>query len=165
MKISLLLIALVGFNLRFLQERKFCRSFIAQLVACCAAADPTPPKWPDSYYVRGNFLVWRAFFFLLRNCANREQIPYWELNQPTEMYYDGLNNRQRIDYYYGMDSYVMRYDLNMSYEVVPRVDDLYCFENPGPGTLVTLLPDLSSWNFNGSYHAGGHSVDVWTQQV
>ncbi len=81
------------------------------------------------------------------------------------MYYDAVNNRQRIDYYYGMDSYVYRYDLNMSYEVVPRVDSLYCFENPGGGSLVTLLPDLSTWNYNGSYHSSGSSVNVWTQLV
>ena len=44
----------------------------------------SPPKWPDAYSVEG----------ILR-------MPYAEIVEPFEAWFDGKNSRSRIDYYAG----------------------------------------------------------------
>ena len=60
-----------------------------------------------------------------------------------------------------MDTYVYRFDQQMTYEVVPRIDTMVCFETPGAGQLTTLLPDLSSWTYMGVETHHGQKVQVW----
>lgn len=122
----------------------------------------TPPTWPQQYYLYGSF-----------------NIPYFNLSQPTAMYYDAVNNRERVEYYNGMDTYIYRFDLNTSvicscqvssqfcrtYEIVPRVLTMTCFESSGGGNLVTLLPDLSEWTYMGTENHNGVEVNWWEDKV
>ena len=40
-------------------------------------------------------------------------IPYFNISQPTAFYYDATNNRERLEYYEGMDTFIYRFDENM----------------------------------------------------
>ena len=55
----------------------------------------SPPKWPDTYSVSG----------VLR-------LPYAEIVEPFQAWFDGQNGRSRIDYYGGMLSswFSLHYD-------------------------------------------------------
>jgi len=127
--------------------------FFAILLAIAAAVLAVPetvPQWPNNYYVRGTF-----------------SLPYANINQPTEMWYDGSNNRQLLSYYNGMDTYIWRYDIQTLYQVIPRVDTMSCFVTPGigNGTLVTLLPNLTNWTYKGHSHVNGVKVKQFEQIV
>ncbi|PRP87432.1 counting factor associated protein [Planoprotostelium fungivorum] len=108
------------------------------------------PKWPKQYYARTVF-----------------SIPYWNMSEPIDVWYDGVNNRQRIDYYAGMATYVWRFDQQTLYEVVPRVDVLNCFQQPlgGDGGLTTVLPDLSTWDYAGVEAIKGSNCHKYVQIV
>ena len=47
--------------------------------------DPEPPTWPESYIAKGII-----------------NLPYAEIGEPFDAFYDGGNKRSRIDYYSGM---------------------------------------------------------------
>jgi C1A family cysteine protease len=116
-------------------------------VAAASANAPNPPTWPSQYYVKGTF-----------------SIPYFNISQPTEIWYDATNNRQVVSYYNGMDVYVFRYDLNQTYEVVPRIDQMVCFTQNGSGSLEQMLPDLSAnWTYSGTKNINGVMCNTWQQ--
>ena len=46
--------------------------------------DPEPPVWPTSYMAKGII-----------------NLPYAEIGEPFDAWYDGSNQRSRIDYYSG----------------------------------------------------------------
>jgi len=98
------------------------------------AASLSAPKWPKQYYARTVF-----------------SIPYWNISEPIDVWYDSTTNRQRVDYYAGMATNIWRFDQKTMYEVVPRVDVMNCFESKlgGGDGLATVLPDLSSWVYAG----------------
>lgn len=144
--------------------------FCVAVLAGKKPAAVTPPTWPSQYYLYGTF-----------------NIPYFNLSQPTAMYYDGINNRERVEYYNGMDTYIYRFDLNLcvcfrtfvclsrvsslihhpfrTYEIVPRVLTMTCFTSSGPGSLVTLLPDLSEWTYMGTETRHGEVLNYWEDKV
>ena len=53
-------------------------------VECRPPRDPQPPVWPASYMAKGII-----------------NLPYAEIGEPFEAWYDGPNQRSRIDYYSG----------------------------------------------------------------
>jgi len=104
-------------------------------VALAFAAPPLPPVWPKQYEATGVF-----------------SLPYgYGIHEPFMIAYDGVNNRAKLSYYHGMDEYIYRYDTNMTYMIVPRIDTLTCFASAGSasqfGPLQTVLPDLTGWQW------------------
>jgi len=92
-----------------------------------------PGDWPIMYHISGTF-----------------SLPYFNITIPVDINFDGQNNRETLSYYYGMDTYVWRFDLQTLWEVVPRIDTMTCFTSTqiGTGPMVTLLPNLTSWTYN-----------------
>jgi len=114
------------------------------------ALSKSAPTWPNQYYVSGTF-----------------DIPYFNIVENLELYYDGANNRQLFSYYNGTDNYLWRFDIQTLFQVVPRIDQLVCFVSTGIGSgpLVTLLPDLSTWTYQGQSLINGKHCDNWQQTV
>jgi len=93
-------------------------------------------------------------------------LPYgYGIMEPVYCAYDGQNNRARMAYYDGMDSYLFRFDTNQTYMVIPRVDKLVCFGSPTdptqPQDLPTVLPDISDWTWMGD--TANHRI--WQKNV
>jgi len=100
---------------------------IILLLSLCIAAFAANPSFPQQYYVKGVF-----------------SIPYFNITEPVEMWYDGVNNQQVISYYNGMDVTITIQ--NVSYNIYPKVDTLVCSKYEGDfGPLVNLFPDLSGY--------------------
>lgn len=117
----------------------------------------SPPKWPDAYSVEG----------ILR-------LPYAEIVEPFEAWFDGKNSRSRIDYYAGIDKTIQRADgkpFGVSYRLCPetteeQMDISACFAQNGtediPVSTQTVLPDLSSFEFSGyKEYSEGRNCSVW----
>jgi C1A family cysteine protease len=86
------------------------------------------PTFPDQYYVKGVF-----------------SIPYFNISEPIELWYDAVNDRQVISVYNGMDVTITIQ--NTSYNIFPEVDTLTCESYEGYfGPLVNLFPDLSDYS-------------------
>eukprot|EP01116_Phalansterium_solitarium_P008750 TRINITY_DN22712_c0_g1_i1.p1 TRINITY_DN22712_c0_g1~~TRINITY_DN22712_c0_g1_i1.p1 ORF type:complete len:543 (+),score=146.50 TRINITY_DN22712_c0_g1_i1:426-2054(+) len=111
---------------------------------------PAPPTWPSQYTAKGIF-----------------RIPYFNIVEPVDIHYDGVNNRERLDYYHGMDRYIWRFDLGVLYEVVPRIDTLFCMmpNITGDGPMTTVLPDLTNWSFNGTTSIEHVKANQWITSV
>lgn len=108
---------------------------------------PSPPVWPRKYTVDALF-----------------SLPYgYGITEPIFAVYDDVNGKALMSYYNGMDTYLYRNDLNNTYMVIPRVDDLVCFSNPSDPSqpLPTVLPDLSDWTWMGDVGA----VRTWQKNV
>lgn len=110
----------------------------------------TAPSWPKQYTLNGTFIL-----------------PYFDIEIPIDLTYDGINNRQVLDYYNGMDTYVWRFDIQTLYQVVPRIDNMTCFVSTGigAGPMVTLLPDLSTWSYQGVHNIDGTPCTAWETSV
>jgi len=124
---------------------------IILLIASLALATALKaPKWPKQYYARTVF-----------------SIPYWNMSEPIDVWYDQENNRQRIDYYAGMATYLWRFDQKKMYEVVPRIDVMNCFQSDldASGGLTTVLPDLSTWTYAGKEAVKGSDCHKYVSVV
>ncbi|EGG24016.1 counting factor associated protein [Cavenderia fasciculata] len=118
------------------------------VVAAVAYAVPSIPN-PSQYYMSGTF-----------------SIPYFNIVEPIELIYDGVNNRQYISYYNGMDITLNLFEQNISYSIGPQVNTLICQTIPGNGSLITVLPPIpSEWSFNGTSTVNGIDVFSYTQKV
>jgi len=129
------------------------RSFIAVALLCAvylATAKPAQPTWPDQYHLNGTF-----------------SLPYFNISIPVDLNFDGINNKETISYYWGMDTYVWRFDIETLYEVVPRIDNLTCFTSTqiGNGPLVTLLPNMTGFVSIGEETINGVNCDTWQKNV
>lgn len=65
------------------------------------------------------------------------------------MWLDRQGNRERVDFYAGLDYTVYRFDQSATYEVFTKIDHQECASSSGSGDLVTILPDLDTWNYLG----------------
>jgi len=84
------------------------------------------PVFPQQYYVKGVF-----------------NIPYFNITEPIEMWYDAVNNQQVISYYNGMDITIIIQ--NTTYSIYPEVDKLVCAKSEGYNPIVDMFPDLSDY--------------------
>ncbi|XP_031549819.1 digestive cysteine proteinase 2-like [Actinia tenebrosa] len=125
-----------------------------------AVAKPTiskePPVWPKAYTVTGVLYL-----------------PYAEIKEPFQAWYDAGNKRSRIDYYGGMDSTYQRGDVlsyGSSYRICPETTETYknvrkCFQTngttAGPVVQQSVLPDLSKFTFMGNTTYGEVSCLAW----
>jgi len=102
------------------------------------------PTFPNQYYIKGVF-----------------SIPYFNISEPIEVWYDAVNNRQVISYYNGMDVSITIQ--NTSYSIYPEVDTLKCASYQGAsGPLVNLFPDLFDYSLkNGTTEVNNIQVQQW----
>jgi len=63
--------------------------------------------------------------------------------EPFESWYDGV--RERVDYYGGMDSYIFRGDLNVTWQVNPMNSVKTCFLTEGQPDVRPYMPDLTGF--------------------
>lgn len=109
----------------------------------------SPPVFNDQYFVEGVI-----------------SLPYAELREPFTAYFDGQNNRSRIDYYADLMQTVQRADIQenetgISYKLAYMVDTAgeaqkVCFQVNGsaevPVDAQSVLPDLSPFSNIGTDH-------------
>eukprot|EP01111_Echinosteliopsis_oligospora_P002656 TRINITY_DN1401_c0_g1_i2.p1 TRINITY_DN1401_c0_g1~~TRINITY_DN1401_c0_g1_i2.p1 ORF type:complete len:520 (+),score=133.00 TRINITY_DN1401_c0_g1_i2:30-1562(+) len=111
-------------------------------VALVAAQGPLP-SFPSQYYIKGVF-----------------SIPYFNITEPIEVWYDGINNRQVITYY-DRTNIVIQLP-NATYAINPEVRKLTCQAAYGPsGPLVELLPSLQGYSMIGEAVIDGIQVQNW----
>ncbi|EGD75699.1 hypothetical protein PTSG_07816 [Salpingoeca rosetta] len=84
-------------------------------------------------------------------------LPYAAISEPVKVYYDAGAGRSRVEYYHGMDVYVMREDVGKhgyQFQINPVTDNertnvMTCFGINGtkddPITVQSLIPDLSKY--------------------
>ncbi|XP_038056790.1 digestive cysteine proteinase 2-like [Patiria miniata] len=130
----------------------------AVLFNCNEAAAPKPPDFGSRYHATG---------FV--------QLPYAELNEPFEIYFDGKNGMGRIDFYGGMDQAFYNGSMKpygVAYEVYPWVKTktsivpvMHCSTMPGekgsPVMPQSMLPDLTNFKMDGQELIDGRMTDVW----
>lgn len=63
--------------------------------------------------------------------------------EPFESWYN--KDRQRVDFYEGLDTYVFRQDLNVMWQVNPMIYTPTCFETKGPVDINPYLPDTTGF--------------------
>jgi len=108
-----------------------------------AYAAPSVPVWPSKYFVTGTF-----------------SIPYWDINESIVANMDAANQRQRFDYYGGLDTFLTLNGQGVSFEVVPRILSKVCFKQ-GTNPLVNLIPDMTGYSFQGYARVNGWLVENW----
>lgn len=113
---------------------------ILLVLAFAALASAGAMDFPQQYYVKGVF-----------------SIPYFNITEPLELWYDSVNNREVFSYYNGMDTYLTIG--NYTYAITPQVDTLVCAQSVGEIDLTTLFPDLSSYENLGSTTINGQNVN------
>ncbi|KAJ3425539.1 hypothetical protein M0812_27984 [Anaeramoeba flamelloides] len=117
----------------------------ASLVAC----DPPKPVIPEKYYAK---MVWR--------------IPYETADtvEPITINYDKANDRARVDFYNGLE--IDFYFINQAkyfYQQMIVKDHAECFIDTSekPTTLMSYLPDLTDFEYNGEAVVKGQQVYDW----
>lgn len=100
-------------------------------------------------------------------------IPYAELREPFRAWYDGPNDRSRIDYYGGMVVTIQlgkKYDYGTSLKIAPVTTEQElnvntCLQNNGSKEAVvtaqSVLPDLRGFELIGTEILHGQSCEVW----
>jgi len=117
------------------------------LIAFVLAAEPPRPVFPKQYWFQGTF-----------------SIPYFNITEPLEVTFDNVNIREYILYYNGMDSTLVRTDIDMLYTTEIVVDEQICYGVPSKSSLTGFLPDLSdseTWAYDGPVILDGIATNRW----
>lgn len=128
-------------------KTSFAFIFVSFAVNALSTYIQKTPVFSDQYYVEGLLAL-----------------PYAEIKEPFIAYFDGNNNRSRIDYYGDLVQTLQRADLaktsgGITYKLAYMVDTAgdaqrVCFQINGtsdsPVTSQTVLPDLSTFSNAGS---------------
>eukprot|EP01102_Stenamoeba_stenopodia_P014561 TRINITY_DN484_c0_g1_i1.p1 TRINITY_DN484_c0_g1~~TRINITY_DN484_c0_g1_i1.p1 ORF type:complete len:557 (-),score=116.63 TRINITY_DN484_c0_g1_i1:81-1751(-) len=116
--------------------------FLGLVAACVGSAPPNRPLPPNAGTFASQYQVELLY-----------QIDYFDTREPIRMVYDAVNNRQRIEFYNGMDTYIYLYDQNITYTIFPEVDHLVCEQMPLEyadfQSLTPFFPNISSWTYEG----------------
>ncbi len=123
------------------------------------AAQNEPPTWSTTYSVSGVLMI-----------------PFAEIAEKFQAYYDLESGNSRIDYYDGMDK---TFQLTKSgpygkmLKIVPMTDDkvynqINCFavegSKSGPVQVQSILPDLTGFEYRGEKTFKGHDVQKWQKK-
>ncbi|EDO41322.1 predicted protein [Nematostella vectensis] len=120
----------------------------------------TPPTWPQEYTLTG----------VLR-------LPYAEIEEPFQAWFDGGRKRSRIDYYGGMDSTFQRGDIltaGANFRICPmstetKLNVRSCFQTNGtsasPVGPQSVLPDLAKFSFVGNSTYGDVKCSIWEYKL
>jgi len=115
-----------------------------------------PPAWPKTYTVSG-FLI----------------LPYAEIMEKFEAYYDEDAGKSRIDYYDGLDKTFQLANENKLVKIVPMTTETVwnqrnCFAASGtsaePVQVQSILPDLTGFNLLGQDVKNGQSCQKWQKK-
>lgn len=119
-------------------------SFLVVLLLSLFGIALSVPTFPKQYYVKGVF-----------------SIPYFNISEPIELWYDAINNRQVFRYYNGMDTTITIQ--NTTWMISPEVDTLVCRKVVGSaGPLITLFPNLYEYTLlNGTKEVNNIEVRQW----
>lgn len=128
---------------------------LALLVVAAAAAapafrgeTPVPPSYASAY--EANLTV---------------SLPYASIVETMRVWFDAVNQRQRMEYYGGMDTTILDTSSQMTWEIVPEVATLTCFAIHGSPSLTSVLPDLTNFTYAGQTDIDGRVVDNWRYVV
>jgi len=102
------------------------------------------PSFSNSYHVVANM-----------------QLPYASINEKMEVWYDGVNNHQRTELYSGLDTYIYRPDLQLTWQINPVINAKQCFRSNGTTALNPMFPDLSTFTLVGTSTINGRLCDDW----
>lgn len=69
-------------------------------------------------------------------------LPYRDVKESVESFYDAVNNRQRLVYNEGQDMFLYWADANITFSVVPVITHLECFVTRGQVPLTSIFPGL-----------------------
>ncbi|KAF7487883.1 Cathepsin K [Sarcoptes scabiei] len=112
--------------------------FLNLLIISFASAER--PVFSDVYDIKGRILL-----------------PYAELDEPFNAYFDAKANKSRIDYYGELQLTIQRPDTNQFFKIAYMVNkhghtEQVCFSMDGsllaPVNIQSVLPDLSSFQFS-----------------
>lgn len=115
-----------------------------------------PPAWPKTYTVSG-FLI----------------LPYAEIMEKFDAYYDEDAGKSRIDYYDGLDKTFQLANENKMVKIVPMTTETVwnqrnCFAVSGtssePVQVQSILPDLTGFNLLGQDVKNGQSCQKWQKK-
>jgi hypothetical protein len=125
---------------------------LAGLMAAGAMAAPSVPTYKDAvqYFVSGVITL-----------------PFGNMTLPFASYYDGLNGKQNLQYYGGLDTYIFRSDANVTWQLSPEISAMTCFAQNGSTSLTTLFPDTTGYAYLTSEIINGNKVNTYqlvTQQ-
>lgn len=110
------------------------------LVLIISFASAERPVFSDVYDIKGRILL-----------------PYAELDEPFNAYFDAKANKSRIDYYGELQLTIQRPDTNQFFKIAYMVNkhghtEQVCFSMDGsllaPVNIQSVLPDLSSFQFS-----------------
>jgi hypothetical protein len=107
----------------------------------------TPPVFPNQLYIKGVV-----------------RLPYAGIVESFEQWYN--QDRIRVEYYGGMDTYIFRQDLNTTWQVNPEIDTETCFETDGQPDLNSYLPDTTGFILQGdAVQVNDQMCDSWQLSV
>lgn len=102
-------------------------------------------------------------------------LPYAEIDEPFDAWFDGPGLRSRVDYYNGMVKTYQRGDVSaigVSYEIAPMTNEevtnvATCFAVNGssdyPVTVQSVFPDLTGFNYSNDEACGDSICAKWVQ--
>ncbi|KAG2496806.1 hypothetical protein HYH03_005213 [Edaphochlamys debaryana] len=110
---------------------------------------PEPPVFSEVFYATYNF-----------------SMPHLYLTQPdglnyeVSVWYDGPNQRRRVESYGGEDTCVTVGGVD--YTLIPRIDRLHCDVWGSPGReIFSPLPDMWAWEYGGLVEVKGRQAYIW----
>ncbi|KAH8052929.1 transferase [Aureococcus anophagefferens] len=98
------------------------------------------------------------------------ELPYIDLVEPIEVYYDEAQELQRMDYWHGADTYVFNAtagENSTSHQIVPTSKDgatsaATCFSMTGEAPLASVFPSLAKFTkADGTKQIRGVEVDAF----
>jgi len=132
---------------------------LATLFAVARAYHESPPPWSPTYTVSGYLTI-----------------PFAEINEKFDAYYDEESGSSRIDYYDGMDkTYQLSKngDFGKMLKIVPMTDEtvfnqINCFESLGsqsePVEVQSMLPDMSGFKLIRTDKINNEEVQKWQKK-
>lgn len=114
-------------------------------------------------------------FGVVYHARGQVKLPYAELDEPFEIFFNGPKNMGRIDFYNGVDKVISRGDhkpYGTTYKITPSVTGqgttvnlASCFQVNGTKdnlvTLQSMLPDLKGFKYIGQKLVNGQITDAW----
>jgi len=120
------------------------------------ALEDGPPKWSKTYTVSGYLIL-----------------PFAEIMEKFEAYYDEDAGKSRIDYYDGLDKTFQLANENKMVKIVPMTTETVwnqrnCFAVSGtseePVQVQSILPDLTGFELLGQDVKNGQTCQKWQKQ-
>jgi len=110
-----------------------------------STANANAPVWPKQYYITGVY-----------------SIPYGNISEPFSFWFDQVQQRQRIDWYYGSERVLDLFGSGQSFTIGPEGDKIVCEPwSVSFHQLTSMLPDLTNFTSQGQKTVNGILCDNW----